>query len=61
MKKIKVEYLNEESQILMTEEIYHFEIPRKYEVIIWHKMQLRVDLIEHHFEDKKIIVLTTQI
>jgi hypothetical protein len=57
----KIEYLDENNNILFKENILlcNFIIKRK-DVIIWHKKRLVVTLIEHNYDENKITILVKQ-
>ena len=61
MNKIKIEYLDQDNNILFNEMIIpsDFIIKRK-DVIIWHKKRLIVTLIEYNYDEQKITVLVKQ-
>ena len=59
--KTKIEYLDENNNILFKENILlcNFIIKRK-DVVIWHQKRLVVTLIEHNYDENKITILVKQ-
>jgi hypothetical protein len=60
--KTKIEYLDENNNILFKENILlcNFIIKRK-DVVIWHQKRLVVTLIEHNYDENKITILVKQL
>lgn len=50
---------NEELFIVTEEQSKKFIIPKKGEGIIWMKLYMFVDLVEHNYDSKEISVLVT--
>lgn len=57
MENVKVEYINEDSKVLFEETIPYYKVPRKDDVLYWHRSSFKVSCIERHFEENKIAVL----
>lgn len=56
MKKVRVNYINHDDEILMAESIYYFELPPIGRSIIWMKTEYKVTHIGENWDTKLIEV-----